>query len=61
MEEKINNLENEFLCIPFIDGGDIVFIMDHHDNFISLMMIRIFLSLGEIFYFLIVNQLIRDN
>ena len=38
-----------------------VFIMNDHDSFPSWMMIRIFLSLGEGFSFLIVNQLIRDN
>ena len=39
----------------------LVFIMDDHDNFPSLMMIHIFLQLGEGFSFLIVNRLIRDN
>ena len=38
-----------------------MFIMDDHDNFPSWMMIRIFLSLGGGFSFLIVNRLIRDN
>ena len=38
-----------------------IFIMDDHDNFPSLMMIQIFLPLGERFSFLIVNRLIRDN
>ena len=38
-----------------------IFIMDDHDNFPSLMMIRIFLPLGEGFSFLIVNRLIKDN
>ena len=38
-----------------------VFIMGDHDNFYSWMMIQIFLSLGERFYFLIINRLIRDN
>ena len=41
--------------------GGLVFIIDNHNNFTSLMMIRIFLPLGEIFSFLIVNRLIRDN
>ena len=41
--------------------GGLIFIMDDHDNFLSLMMIRIFLPLGEGFSFLIVNRLIRDN
>ena len=41
--------------------GGLVFIMDDHDNFFSWMMIWIFLPFGEGFYFLIVNQLIRDN
>ena len=41
--------------------GGLVFIMDDHDNFPSLMMIQIFLPLDEGFSFLIVNRLIRDN
>ena len=41
--------------------GDLVFIIDDHDNFPSWMMIRISLLLGKGFSFLIVNQLIRDN
>ena len=41
--------------------GGLVFIMDDQDNFPSWMMIRILLPLGEGFYFLIVNQLIKDN
>ena len=41
--------------------GGLVFIMGDHDNFHSLMMIRIFLSLGEGFSFLIVRRLIRNN
>ena len=57
-EEKINCLENEFFVVSmrcFHRWGDLVFIMDDHDNFPSWIMIRIFLSLGERFYFLIVN------
>ena len=49
-----------FVC-PFHRWGGLVFIMDDHDNFPSLMMIQIFLPLGEGFYFLIVYRLIRDN
>ena len=41
--------------------GDLVFLMNDHDNFPSWMIIRIFLPLGEGFSFLIVNRLIRDN
>ena len=41
--------------------GGLLFIMDDHGNFPNWMMIRIFLPLGEIFSFLIVNRLIRDN
>ena len=37
--------------------GDLVFIIDDHDNFSNWMIIQIFIPLGEIFYFLIVNQL----
>ena len=39
--EKINWLENEVLCISlrtFHRWGDLVFIMDDHDNFPTLMM-----------------------
>ena len=32
MEEKINCLGNEVLCVPFIGGGGLVFIMDDYDN-----------------------------
>ena len=45
----------------FHQWGALVFIMDDHNNFPSLMMMRIFLPLGEGFSFLIVNRLIRDN
>ena len=38
-----------------------MFIMNDYDNFSSLMIIQIFLLLGERFYFLIINKLIRDN
>ena len=38
-----------------------VFIINGHDNFLSWIMIRIFLPLDEGFSFLIVNRLIRDN
>ena len=41
--------------------GGLVFIIVDHDNFPSLMMIQIFLPLGEGFSFIIVNRLIRDN
>ena len=41
--------------------GGLIFIIDDNENFPSLMMIQIFLLLGERFYFLIVNRLIRDN
>ena len=64
VEEKIHCLGNEVLCISlcnFHQWGDLVFIMDDHDNFPSWMMIQIFLLLGERFSFLIVNRLIRDN
>ena len=40
VEEKINCLENEFLCVclrTFHLWGDSVFIMDDHDNFPNLM------------------------
>ena len=45
----------------FHQWGGLVFIMDDYDNFPSLMMIQIYLPLGEVFSFLIVNRLIRDN
>ena len=41
MEDKINCLENEFLCVclrTFYRRGGLVFIMDDHDNFPSWMM-----------------------
>ena len=60
-EEKINCLGNEFSVRTFHRWADLVFIMDDHDNFLSWMMIQIFLPLGERFSFLIVNRLIRDN
>ena len=60
-EEKMNCLGNEFYVRTFHRWGGLVFIMDDRDNFPSWMMIRIFLPLGERFYFLIVNRLIRDN
>ena len=41
--------------------GGLIFIMDDHDNFLSWMMIQIFLPLCERLSFLIVNRLIRDN
>ena len=61
VEKKINCLGNEFFVRTFHRWGGLVFIMDDHGKFPSWMMIRIFLSLGEGFSFLIVNQLIRDN
>ena len=61
MGEKINCLGNKFTVHTFHRWGGLVFIMDDHDNFPSLMMIQIFLPLGERFSFLIVNRLIRDN
>ena len=39
VEEKINCLGNEFLCVPSPMGG-LVFIMGDHDNFPGRMMIR---------------------
>ena len=59
MEEKINCLGNEFFVRAFHRWGDLVFIIDDHGNFPSWMMIRIFLSLGDGFSFLIVERLIR--
>ena len=61
VEEKINCLGNEFLVCTFHRWGDLVFIMDDHDNLPSWVMTQIFLPLCEEFSFLIVNQLIRDN
>ena len=61
VEEKINCLGNEFFVRTFHRWGDMVFIMDDHDNFPNWMMIQIFLPFGERFSFLIVNRLIRDN
>ena len=58
VEEKINCLGNEFFVRTFHQWGDLVFIMDDHDNFPSWIIIRIFLPLGERFSFLIVNRLI---
>ena len=55
VEEKINCLKNEFFVRTFYRWGGLVFIMDDHGNFPSLMMIQIFLPLGEGFSFLIVN------
>ena len=60
-EEKINCLRNEFFVRTFHQWGDLVFKIDDHDNFHSWMMIRIFPSFGEKFYFLIVNRLVREN
>ena len=60
-KKKINCLGNEFSVPTFHRLDGLVFIMDDHDNFPSLVMIRIFLPLGERFSFLIVNRLIRDN
>ena len=60
-EEKINCLGDEFSVHTFHRWGDLVFIMDDHDNFNSWMMIRIFLPFCERFSFHIVNRLIRDN
>ena len=57
-----NQLLREWIFVRTLHRwGGLVFIMDDHDNFSNWMMIRIFLPLGEGFYFLIVNQLIRDN
>ena len=60
-EEKINCVWNEFSVHTFHQWVGLVFIMDNHDNFPSLIMIWIFLSLCERFSFLIVNRLIKDN
>ena len=55
-------LLREWVFVRTIHRWDgLVFIMDDHDNFPSWMMIRIFLQLGERFFFLIVYRLIRDN
>ena len=40
VEEKINCLGNEVLCVHFTDGGGLVFIMGRHDQFPSWMMIQ---------------------
>ena len=54
--------ENQRIFVrTFHRCGDLVFIMDDHDNFPSWIMIWIFLPLGEGFSFFIVNRLIRDN
>ena len=60
-EREDQLLGNEFFVRTFHRWGGLVFIMDNHDNFPSLMMIRIFLPFGKRFSFLIVNRLIRDN
>ena len=59
---KENQLFREkiFVC-TFHRWGGLVFIMDDHDNFPSLMMIRILPPLVDGFSLLIVNRLIRDN
>ena len=33
VEENINCLGNEVLCVPFTGGGGLIFIVDDHDNF----------------------------
>ena len=59
---KENQLLREGILVrTFHQWGGLVFIMDDHDNFPSLMIIGIFLPLGERFSFIIVNRLIRDN
>ena len=43
------------LCSYISSMGDLIFIMDDHDNFPNLMMIQIYLSLGKRFSLFIVN------